>query len=77
MPIRVAIIGAGGMLEHHASGFLAAGAELVAIADVNPDAAAKAASQYGVASTFDTPQAMLATPRSHGPKSNVLAKMAA
>ena len=60
MPIRVAIIGAGGMLEHHASGFLAAGAELVAIADVNPDAAAKAASQYGVASTFDTPQAMLA-----------------
>ena len=47
------------MLEHHANGFLAAGAELVGISDLNAEAASKAAAEYGVAATFDSPQAML------------------
>ena len=59
MPTKVAIIGAGGMLEHHASGFLTADAEIVAIADVNPESAAKAAEQYDVPVVFDNPETML------------------
>ncbi len=60
MSIKVAIIGAGGMLEYHANGFLEAGAELVAISDMNEAAAAKAASHYGMSGVFTSPQAMLA-----------------
>jgi predicted dehydrogenase len=48
MSIKVGIVGAGGMMQHHVAGFLAAGAEVVALADVNPVAAEKAGARFGV-----------------------------
>ena len=39
MSTKVAIIGAGGMAQYHIAGFRQAGAEIVAIADLNKDAA--------------------------------------
>jgi len=38
MPTKVAVIGAGGMLQYHAAGFKEAGAEIVALVDMNEDA---------------------------------------
>ena len=35
MSIKVGIVGAGGMLQYHAAGFKAAGAELLAVCDMN------------------------------------------
>ena len=49
MSIKVGVIGAGGMLQYHAAGFRQAGAEIVAVADAAPGAAAKAAEKYGIA----------------------------
>ena len=48
MSTKVGIIGAGGMAQFHIPGFLAAGAEVIAIADMNPAAAEKAAARYGI-----------------------------
>ena len=59
MSVKVAIVGAGGMLEYHAAGFQQAGGEIVAIADVNAEAAAKAASSYGSAASFGSVDEML------------------
>ena len=59
MATKVAVIGAGGMLEHHAQGFLNAEAEIVAIADLNGDAAAQAAEKWNVPQSFDDPAKML------------------
>ncbi len=61
MTTQVAIIGAGGMLKHHVEGFQAAGAEIVAIADVNAQAAAKAAKKWKVSKVFDDVEEMLET----------------
>ena len=52
MSIKVAIIGAGGMLRYHAAGFKSAGAEIVAVADVNVVAAQKVAAREGIAKSF-------------------------
>jgi predicted dehydrogenase len=52
MSIKVGIIGAGGMLRHHAAGFRSAGAEIIAVADVNAAAAQKAAVREGIAKSF-------------------------
>lgn len=52
MSTKVAIIGAGGMLQYHADGFKQAGAEIVGIADLSLDAAEKAAKEYGVPAAF-------------------------
>ena len=52
MPTKIAVIGAGGMLEYHAKGFQAAGAEIVAIADVNAEAAAKAAKTWNAKQSY-------------------------
>jgi predicted dehydrogenase len=60
MSIRVGVIGAGGMLQFHAAGFLLAGAEIVAVADPAPGAAAKAADKWGIAHAFESVDAMLA-----------------
>ncbi|MES2709794.1 MAG: Gfo/Idh/MocA family oxidoreductase [Verrucomicrobiota bacterium] len=60
MSIKVGIIGAGGMLQYHAAGFRQAGAEIVAVADPAPGAAAKAAEKWGVAKSFESVEAMLA-----------------
>lgn len=53
MSIKIAIIGAGGMAAYHATGFRAAGAEIVALADVNKAAAEKAAARHGIPLVFD------------------------
>lgn len=49
---KIAIIGAGGMLKYHAAGFRKAGAQIVAIADVNAEAAADAAVKYDVPKSY-------------------------
>ena len=45
--LRVGLIGAGGMADYHVAGFRKAGAEVVAIADPDPDAAEAAAAKFG------------------------------
>lgn len=62
MSIKVGIIGAGGMLKYHAAGFRKAGAEIIAVADAAPGAAARAAESMGIAHAFESVDAMLATP---------------
>jgi len=47
MSVKIGIVGAGGMINYHAPGFLSANAEIVAIADVNIAAAKKVAAKYG------------------------------
>jgi predicted dehydrogenase len=59
MATKVGIIGAGGMLQYHAAGFRQAGAEIVAVADAAPGAAAKAAEQWGIPQSFESVDAML------------------
>ena len=59
MAKKIGIIGAGGMLQYHAAGFKAAGAELHAICDMNQDAAKKAANAYDVPNVFADSQKML------------------
>jgi predicted dehydrogenase len=60
MATKVGVIGAGGMLQYHAAGFRQAGAEIVAVADPAPGAAAKAAEKWGIARAYDSVDAMLA-----------------
>ena len=60
MSTKVGIIGAGGMVQYHIPGFLAAGAEVVAIADVNLAAAEKAAARYGIKRSYKDAAEMLA-----------------
>ena len=52
MSTKIGIIGAGGMLRYHAAGFRLAGAEIVALCDVNQDAARKAADREGITTVF-------------------------
>lgn len=61
MAIKVGVIGAGGMLQYHAAGFRRAGAEIVAVADAAPGAAARAAEKWSVASAHESVEAMLNT----------------
>jgi predicted dehydrogenase len=60
MAIKVGVIGAGGMLQYHAAGFRQAGAEIIAVADPAPGAAAKAAEKWSIASAYESVDAMLA-----------------
>ena len=60
MSIKVGVIGAGGMLQYHAAGFRQAGAEIVAVADAAPGAAAKAAEKWGIPTSYESVDAMLA-----------------
>jgi predicted dehydrogenase len=59
MSIKIAIIGAGGMAGYHATGFRQAGAEIIALADVNHAAAEKAAARHGIGRVFTDVGAML------------------
>jgi predicted dehydrogenase len=52
MKTKIGIIGAGGMLRYHAAGFKSAGAEIVALCDVNQEAAGKAAAREGIPNVF-------------------------
>ncbi len=60
MAIKVGVIGAGGMLQYHAAGFRQAGAEIIAVADPAPGAAAKAAAKWDIAKACESVEAMLA-----------------
>lgn len=59
MSTKIAIIGAGGMAHHHATGFRNAGADIIAIADTNPNAAARTARNENIPHTYDDTAAML------------------
>lgn len=59
MTIKIGIIGAGGMLQYHSAGFRNAGAEIVAICDMNQVAAKKAAETYDVPHVFSDSAQML------------------
>lgn len=52
MATKIGIIGAGGMVHYHISGFLKAGAEIVAIADMNEAAAKKVAETNNIPNVF-------------------------
>ena len=58
MSVKVGVIGAGGMMQYHAAGFIQAGAEITAVADMNLAAAEKAAKEYS-AQAYDDPGRML------------------
>lgn len=58
MALKIGIIGAGGMASYHIPGFRSGGAEVVAIADMNGEAAKRAALKYGVEKTFDSTKKM-------------------
>src|SRR5690348_16499622 len=59
MSIKIGVVGAGGMLRYHAAGFRSAGAELVAICDVNLEAARKAAARENIPAVFGSVDKML------------------
>ncbi|TVR48327.1 MAG: gfo/Idh/MocA family oxidoreductase [Puniceicoccaceae bacterium] len=59
MSQKIGIIGAGGMLRYHVEGFRSAGADIVAIADVNEAAAKSAAEANGIPKVFTDVGAML------------------
>ena len=59
MSTKIAIIGAGGMAAYHTTGFRQAGAEIVALADVNQAAAEKSAAKYGIGQVFSDVAEML------------------
>ncbi|MEO6097776.1 MAG: Gfo/Idh/MocA family oxidoreductase [Fibrobacteria bacterium] len=58
MAMKIGIIGAGGMASYHIPGFRSAGAEVVAIADMNAEAAKRAAEKYGVGKSFGSVKEM-------------------
>ena len=60
MSIKIAIIGAGGMAAYHTAGFRAAHAEIVAIADLNLDAARKTAAKHGIPHAYGSVEEMFA-----------------
>ena len=62
-PLRVGLIGAGGMADYHVEGFRRAGAEVTAIADPNPEAAEAAAAKFDVANVYESAEEMLARER--------------
>ena len=59
MSKKIGIIGAGGMLQYHQAGFQIAGAEILAICDMNETAASKAAQKYKVPHVFSDCSKML------------------
>ncbi len=66
MSIKIGVVGAGGMLRYHAAGFRSAGAELVALCDVNLEAARKAAARENIPSVFgDVGKMLKACPQLH------------
>jgi len=58
---KLAIIGAGGMAGYHIAGFRQAGAEVIAIADVNAAAAAATATKHGIEKSFGDVAEMLSS----------------
>ena len=63
LPVRVGLIGAGAMAKYHVAGFKKAGAVVLAIADPDPEAAERAASEFDVTQVYETAEEMLASTR--------------
>ena len=61
MAIKVGVIGAGGMAHYHIQGFRQAGAEVVAMADVNMEAAKASAEKNDIPNVFGDVAEMLAS----------------
>lgn len=59
MPTKVAVIGAGGMLQYHAGGFQEAGAQIVALADMSQPAAEAAAKEWKIPNIYSDVETML------------------
>lgn len=59
MEIRYGIIGCGGIAKFHLEGCKASGLKVVAVADINPEAAAKFAEEAGGAKVFNSADALL------------------
>ena len=59
MTTKAGIIGAGGMIQYHAAGFREAGADIIAVCDLNKDAADAAAAEYGIENVFSDAAEML------------------
>jgi predicted dehydrogenase len=59
MATRIGIIGAGGMSGYHVEGFRAAGAEVIAMADVNVTAAEKTAARLNIPKSYASVEDML------------------
>jgi predicted dehydrogenase len=59
MSIKIGIVGAGGMAGYHVAGFRSAGADIVALADVNKASADRAAAKHGIGRVFNGVAEML------------------
>ena len=59
-PLRAGIVGAGSISRAHAEGYRASGADLVAIADPDPGAAARRAATYAIPDVYEDAAAMFA-----------------
>ena len=59
MPVKIGVIGAGGMLQYHHAGFKNAGAEVAAICDLNLESAKQAAEKYSVPNAYGDVSEML------------------
>jgi predicted dehydrogenase len=57
--IKIGIVGAGGMARYHCDGFTKAGAEVIAVADMNSERANEFASPRNIKKTYDTLTRML------------------
>ncbi len=61
MATKIGIIGAGGMARYHIDGFRKAGGEVVAMADVNVEAATQSAEANKIGKVFADVAEMLAS----------------
>jgi len=59
MSVKIGLIGGGGMAAYHIEGFQRAGAEVVAIADMNPEVGKSMSEKYDIANVYLDPQEML------------------
>ena len=59
MATKIGVIGAGGMLQYHVEGFRQGGGEVLAVADLAPGAAAKAAEEWGIPQSYESVEEML------------------
>lgn len=61
MAIKIGVIGAGGMSNYHIPGFKKGGAKVVAVADMNKDAALACASKFGIKKIYASADEMLSS----------------
>jgi predicted dehydrogenase len=59
MSVKVGVIGGGGMAAYHIEGFKRAGAEVIAIADMNPAVGQEMSEKHGIANIYTDAQEMI------------------